>query len=313
MKKIGIIGQGFVGTAVREKLREDFQVLAYDKYNESVSSTYYQESETLTNNSIDFLVQECDIIFVCVPTPMFPDGECDIRIVKSVIEELSESCSKLNRSITSIVKSTVPPGTIESLNQMSDRVEVMFSPEFLTEANAISDFKNQNRIVLGIDRLEYQEPVINIFKKSFPEANLIVIRSKEAEMVKYTTNLFLATKVSFFNDIYSICEKLNIEYDYVIQATLHDPRIGKSHYRVPGPDGDRGFGGHCFPKDINAILYIAQSLSIPVPTIAGAHITNQIVRKNRDWEEMTGRAVSNREDREIDVDTDMAGEFVKVD
>lgn len=313
MKKIGIIGQGFVGTAVREKLRENFQVLAYDKYNESVSSTYYRESETLTNNSIDFLVQECDIIFVCVPTPMFPDGECDIRIVKSVIEELSESCLKLNRSITSIVKSTVPPGTIESLNQMSDRVEVMFSPEFLTEANAISDFKNQNRIVLGIDRLEYQEPVVNIFKKSFPEANLIVIRSKEAEMVKYTTNLFLATKVSFFNDIYSICEKLNIDYDYVIQATLHDPRIGKSHYRVPGPDGDRGFGGHCFPKDINAILYIAQSLSIPVPTIAGAHITNQIVRKNRDWEEMTGRAVSNREDREIDVDTDMAGEFVKVD
>lgn len=301
MKNIGIVGQGFVGSAVKEKFRENFQVLAYDKYNESASSTYFQNTETSSNNSIESLVQECDIIFVCVPTPMFPDGECDIRIVKSVIEDLASQCSIQGRSITAIVKSTVPPGTIESLNKISDLVEVMFSPEFLTEANAISDFKNQNRIVLGIDRLEYQEPVINIFKKSFPSANLIVIRSKEAEMVKYTTNLFLATKVSFFNDIYSICEKLNISYDYVIYATMQDPRIGKSHYKVPGPDGDRGFGGHCFPKDINAILYLSQSMSIPIPTIAGAHITNQIVRKNRDWEEMTGRAVSEREDSSIDI------------
>jgi UDPglucose 6-dehydrogenase len=226
---------------------------------------------------------------------MFPDGECDTRIVESVIDELAIECESKNKSITAIVKSTVPPGTIELLNKKSSRIEVMFSPEFLTEANAISDFKNQGRIVLGIDKLEYQEPVVNIFKKSFPNANIIVIRSKEAEMVKYTTNLFLATKVSFFNDIYSICERLKIDYNYVIDATLQDPRIGKSHYKVPGPDGDRGFGGHCFPKDISAILWISQELGLSIPTIMGAYVTNQIVRKDRDWEEMTGRAVSERE------------------
>jgi UDPglucose 6-dehydrogenase len=295
MNKIGIIGQGFVGSAVREKFREDFKVYAYDKYNSSVSLVYDKETESGPENLISDLVQECKIIFVCVPTPMFPDGECDTRIVESIIDELAIECESKNKSITAIVKSTVPPGTIELLNKKSSRIEVMFSPEFLTEANAISDFKNQGRIVLGIDKLEYQEPVVNLFKKSFPNANIIVIRSKEAEMVKYTTNLFLATKVSFFNDIYSICERLKIDYNYVIDATLQDPRIGKSHYKVPGPDGDRGFGGHCFPKDISAILWISQELGLSIPTIMGAYVTNQIVRKDRDWEEMTGRAVSERE------------------
>ena len=116
----------------------------------------------------------------------------------------------------------------------------------------------------------------------------------EAEMTKYMTNLFLATKVSFFNDMYSICEKLNIDYNNVIEATLHDPRIGKSHYDVPGPDGDRGFGGHCFPKDLSAMLHIADSNKIPVPTLTGVDFTNKLVRTNKDWEKMEGRAVSKR-------------------
>ena len=121
-------------------------------------------------------------------------------------------------------------------------------------------------------------------------------------MTKYTTNLFLATKVSFFNDIYSLCEKLDINYNDVIEATLHDPRIGKSHYNVPGPDGDRGFGGHCFPKDINAILHIAQKMGLGLPTITGAQVTNNSVRKDKDWEAMEGRAVSHRPELISEID-----------
>jgi UDPglucose 6-dehydrogenase len=297
MKSIGIIGQGFVGTAVREKMREHFLVYTYDKYNKDQSLIY--KSDTVIENeraiNIDVLVENCDIIFVCVPTPMFEDGECDTRIVRSVIEDLAQEAESQDRNVIAVVKSTVPPGTTKGLNQISKRVGVTFSPEFLTESNSVNDFKNQKRIVLGIDWAEYINPVVEIFSISFPDADVFTINSDEAEMVKYVTNLFLATKVSFFNDMYQICQKLGINYDQVIDVTLADPRIGKSHYRVPGPDGDLGYGGHCFPKDMNAMLYIAQVLSVPVPTLAGAHTTNQIVRSNKDWERMQGRAVSKRD------------------
>jgi len=91
-----------------------------------------------------------------------------------------------------------------------------------------------------------------------------------------------------------MCESLSLDYDHVIEATMHDPRIGKSHYMVPGPDGDLGYGGHCFPKDMQAILYVAAKYNLPVPTLVGAHTTNMLVRKDKDWEKMEGRAVSKR-------------------
>jgi len=298
-ENVGVIGQGFVGTAVREKFKVEYNVFAYDKYISSDSRIYSGESISDNECSILDIVKECNIVFVCVPTPMFQDGKCDISIVDSVINELNEECVNLNSKLTVIIKSTVPPGTTANLNRKYSNVGIVFSPEFLTEANANEDFENQTRIVLGVDWIEYVEPVGQLFAKVFPEAKLIYVNSIEAEMTKYFTNLFLATKVSFFNDMYKLCKRLNrsestnvdINYNNVIEATLHDERIGKTHTMVPGPDGDYGYGGHCFPKDMAAILNIADSEGISMPTLFGAHTTNQLVRKNRDWEEMKGRAV----------------------
>lgn len=298
-ENVGIIGQGFVGTAIREKFKVEYNVLTYDKYKTSDSRIYNGDSVSDSECSILDIVKECNIVFVCVPTPMFQDGKCDISIVDSVIDELNEECVNLNSKLTVIIKSTVPPGTTANLNRKYSNVGIVFSPEFLTEANANEDFENQTRIVLGVDWIEYVEPVGKLFEKVFPEAKLIYVNSIEAEMTKYFTNLFLATKVSFFNDMYKLCKRLNrsestsidINYNNVIEATLHDERIGKTHTMVPGPDGDYGYGGHCFPKDMAAILNIADSEGISMPTLFGAHTTNQMVRKNRDWEEMKGRAV----------------------
>ena len=295
-KTIRIVGQGFVGTAVREEFRKTFNIKAYDKFNKEFNVTFTKDKvfEDSSVNSIHTLVEECDIVFVCVPTPMFEDGECDISIVESVITDIAKEAESQDRNIITIVKSTIPPGTTEHLNTISNKVGVVFSPEFLTEANSINDFKNQTRVILGVDYVEYVNPIMEVFEKGMPRAEIIVINSKEAEMTKYTTNLFLATKVSFFNDIYTLCEHLNIKYDAVIEATMYDSRIGRSHYMVPGPDGDRGYGGHCFPKDVQAILKVATDLGLALPTITGAHVTNRIVRKNRDWEHMEGRAVNTR-------------------
>ena len=127
------------------------------------------------------------------------------------------------------------------------------------------------------------------------------------------TNLFLATKVSFFNDMYRVADAINndetvsqsINFDSVVSATLLDPRIGKSHTLVPGPDGDFGYGGHCFPKDMAAMLSLSDELKIAVPTLFGASTTNTVVRKNKDWEKMKGRAVSTNEEDSNTFDTNI--------
>ena len=188
--KVGVIGNGFVGEAIS---------FAFS----SVSDLYIYDTDPF--KSLDDLesVHNCDFVFICVPTPMFEDGECDISIVESVIDDVAKEAEFQNKKVIVILKSTVPPGTTKTLNGMSPNVGVVFSPEFLTEANAISDFANQTRVVLGIDYVELVDPIIEIFKKGLPNAENIVINSDEAEMTKYTTNLFLATKVSFFNDIYT--------------------------------------------------------------------------------------------------------------
>ena len=101
----------------------------------------------------------------------------------------------------------------------------------------------------------------------------------------------MATKVSFANEIYKICEKLDIDYDKVVEYVLYDDRIGKSHLTVPGPDDEFGFGGHCLPKDINALISVAHKLGVDTEVLEAAVKTNDKVRENRDWEDMKGRAV----------------------
>ena len=113
-----------------------------------------------------------------------------------------------------------------------------------------------------------------------------------AEMIKYFTNSFLATKVSFANEIYDICSKLNLDFDKVIEYSIYDKRIGNSHLNVPGHDGDFGFGGHCLPKDLNALINLSDKLGAKNNILKSVLKTNDEIRKNRDWEKMKGRAIN---------------------
>ena len=295
--KIGIIGQGFVGNAIKQKFKEKYEIFAYDKIWGHVKSIKWnKELKHEDGTNARKVIEETDIIFVCLPTPMYIDtGECDISIVRGAILELDKYAEEFDVFRTVIIKSTVPPGTTELINSLCKHLKVCFSPEFLTEANAVNDFKNQDRIVIGSDFKEYE--VQHMFKTVFPRAKIYNMNSKEAEMVKYTANLFLATKVSFFNDVYDICDELDMDYKKVVEVATTDKRIGASHYQVPGPDGDRGFGGHCFPKDTAAILYVADKNNIDIPTIKGMWETNKKVRKNKDWEKMDGRAVTKSKNK----------------
>ena len=217
---------------------------------------------------------------------MNKDGSCDFSIVESVISQFSEikDCIIVN-------KSTVPPGTTESLNKKFNKIQIVFNPEFLTERNAINDYNEQKRIILGGPR-PATTILKNIFSKVFPTSHVVKTGSSHAEMIKYFTNCFLATKVSFANEIYDMCIKLNLDYDKVIEYSILDDRIGSSHLNVPGPDGDFGFGGHCFPKDLSAYIKLSDDLGSINNVLKSVKKTNDAVRKNRDWEKMKGRAIN---------------------
>ena len=279
MTKIGIVGLGFVGTAIYQGLKNFYDIRGYDI------------DHTKSNSTLEDVVVHSDIIFQCLPTPMRSTGECDLSIVEDSLMKIDELSRQFNRTPIVIIKSTVHPGTCERLNDTFINLNIIFSPEFLTEANSIEDFKNQTRIILGGPR-PYTTQVKTMFRKAFPHIPIIKTGYKTAEMVKYFINNFLSTKVSFANEMYQICKSLDIDYDKVTEYALFDQRIGRSHLAVPGPDGDFGYGGHCFPKDLDAMLYLALTMGIEPVILRATKEKNNKVRKNRDWENMPGRAVS---------------------
>tara|TARA_R110001583_G_C5670137_1_gene410747 strand:+ start:16190 stop:17080 length:891 start_codon:yes stop_codon:yes gene_type:complete len=290
IKRIGIVGQGFVGSAVREGLKPYFDIVTYDKF-----------KSTETDSTLQDVVNKCKIIFICLPTPMTEDGECHTEIVEEVVKEIHTICDLndyyKNEQRILIIKSTIPPGTTKRLQASFPGVDLVFNPEFLTEANAIQDYKNQNRIILGgLNKVTAK--IKPIFSRSFPTAHIIKTDSTYAEMVKYVTNCFLATKVSFANEMYLICGGLDIDYDKVMEYAKHDTRLGYSHWDVPGPDGDFGYGGHCFPKDLMALRYVASNFSEPVKTymLDATKDINDFVRTKRDWEKMEGRAIITKKE-----------------
>jgi len=222
---------------------------------------------------------------------MKSDGKCDTLIIENVLNSIDLIADNYESKRTIVIKSTITPGTTQIFNKKYESLDIVFNPEFLTERNAVEDYENQNRIILGGPRPATTE-LKQIFSKVFPKAHIIKTDSTHAEMVKYLTNTFLSTKVSFANEMYQLCNKLNIDYDKVVEYATHDDRLGKSHWNVPGHDGDFGFGGHCFPKDLAALLHLTVELGTINNVLMATSNTNDEVRKFRDWEQMKGRAVS---------------------
>ena len=282
---IGIVGGGYVGNATKLfgcKDSNDVQDIAIRVYD--------TDPEKCIPKGISILdLEECDIVFVCVPTPMNEDGSCHLDIVKSVVNDLSHIIDKSKI----FIRSTVPTGTSKSLG-------VNFMPEFLTEANWEDDFKNLKNWIIGLHNendKEIKSTIRSIFKIAkrsgkILHANVYYASTDVAETTKLVRNTFLATKVSFFNEIESFCKAKNVDYEVLANMVALDERINKSHMTVPGPDGKKGFGGTCFPKDINSFLYQMQEESLPATILDAVIFRNEkIDRPEKDWSSDKGRAV----------------------
>lgn len=279
--KIGIIGNGFVGKATFLLKCDELDILAYD-----VNPELCNPPGTSLND-----LNECEIIFISVPTPMNPDGSCHLNIIQNVLNDL-ESIKFKNFVV---IRSTIPVGT-------SDSLKCHFMPEFLTEKNYVDDFINNKEWYFGLLNYEqdynFKNTIIDLFNIAFKYGkikynNIIFTNNREAEMIKLFRNCFLATKVSFCNEIAQYCHTVDVDYETVRKYATNDNRILDSHTKVPGPDGKRGFGGTCFPKDISSLKYEMENSGVKSYILTAAIERNENVdRKEKDWEKNIGRSVT---------------------
>tara|TARA_Y100000766_G_C18786514_1_gene546009 strand:+ start:63 stop:914 length:852 start_codon:yes stop_codon:yes gene_type:complete len=269
--KVGVIGNGFVGEAISFAFSSIAEMFIFDI------------DPTRSLNDIES-VHNCDFVFVCVPTPMYKDGSQDLSYVKSSFEKATDKP-------VYVLKSTVLPGTTEMLSKQYPNFKIIFSPEFLTERTAKLDMLTQSRIILG-GELSLTEKTKILFNQRFKNKNIIQTDSKTAELTKYMNNTFFATKVSIMNEFKLLCDKIGANWEDAVRGFVSDGRIGDSHLNVPGHDGKLGYGGTCFPKDVNALLSFSKKHNIQLNTIVGGWNTNLNLRPEKDWEEKEGRSVS---------------------
>jgi UDPglucose 6-dehydrogenase len=224
-----------------------------------------------------------------VPTPSNRDGSINLDIVHNVFRDMNELNERKDNVF--LLRSTVTPGTTRKLQRKYKNLNVIFNPEFLTERSAKLDFINQARFILG-GRKKDVNKVEKLYKWRFGETIPVIKTNYEtSELIKYMNNCFFATKVSFLNEMYQIADKCGADWDTAIEGFVRDGRVGHSHMNVPGPDGHFGFGGSCFPKDIQAMIHFADSLGIWAHVLKGAWHTNCDVRPEADWEKLKGRAI----------------------
>jgi nucleotide sugar dehydrogenase len=268
--KIAIIGKGFVGTAVSEVFPNVEQLIV----DPLVKGSYTIEGA---------LNERPQFVFVCVPTPPDASGDADVSAVDEVLSEIARKANIHDTPIV-VIKSTVPPSYFDDIEERF-YLDIVHNPEFLREHNYSDDMVNSNMVLLGGDKgwcklvsFLYTEHSI---VKPCPH---IITDLHTAALVKYTINSYLATKVVFFNELYNVYSMAlgkDADWDTFVEIMKLDPRIGTSHMDVPGHDGERGFGGKCFPKDTDALLYYADKCGESLEVLRTAVHINRELRKGK--------------------------------
>ena len=283
---IGVIGNGFVGKATQIYARAStVKCLVYDIDPTKCSPAGITYADLAT---------QCDIVFVCVPTPMNVDtGCCDVSIVSRVVDDITSAASAAPPII--VVRSTVPPNTCNALG-------VCHMPEFLTEAQWERDFIQTTRWYLGApcnqrDRASKLIASLLCACKSagvIVSDDLVVAHPSVTETAKYFRNAMLAVRVGVCNEFAQFTRALGINYEDVRVILAEDPRIGSAHTAVPGPDGCFGFGGTCLPKDLSGLICAMKNVGMDSVVLSAVQHRNNTVDRagKQEWLTAVGRAVS---------------------
>jgi len=283
MYNIGIVGRGFVGSAVEFGFSPQTGCDLNNMY-------IYDKDKSRSLHTLENVVCYSDFIFLSVPTPSNEDGSINLSYVEEALQEISEITSDITENMVLmdnivLVRSTVTPGTTRKLQEKYQNLNLVFNPEFLTERSANFDFINQARYILGGEE-KYTNRVANLYRWRFGESiPVIETNYQTAELIKYMNNCFFATKVSFLNEMRQVSDLCDADWDKAVEGFIRDGRIGHSHMNVPGPDGKFGFGGKCFPKDVSAMISFGNQLGLNMHTLNGVWDTNCEVRPEKDWED----------------------------
>lgn len=256
--KIGIMGLGMVGGALKRSFdNKGTEIYFYDK----------KKKEGSVGE-----VNQADIIFICVPTPFDKTNGFDLSYVEG-------ACSNISGNKIIVIKSTILPGTTENLQKKYPQHKFLFSPEFLTEATADQDVNFPARQIIGYtDKSRgIAEDVMNILPRASFEK---IMPAKEAEMVKYFSNTWYATKVVFANQMYDLCQKIGIDYEIVKEAATADKMVGSTHLEI-FHKGYRGYGGRCLPKDIRALIDFADKNGVDLELHKKVEEINNKLAKNQ--------------------------------
>ena len=259
MKKIAIIGHGYVGKAMEQFFKDHYELVIYDPF------LGYETTEDDVN--------QCYASFVCVPTPRSEDGSCDVSIVEGVLEWLDTEVI--------VIKSTVEVGTTERLSKQYNR-KIVFSPEYVGEStywtpfNFHTDMKETPFYTFGGDKEECSKVIDLVLVVTGPCKRYNITDSTTAEMAKYMENAFYATKVAFCNELYDICESVGVDWNEVRELWLSDPRLHRMHTAVF--KDNRGFGGKCLPKDVSALVSMAEKSGAQSDLLKGVLSSNSKVR-----------------------------------
>ena len=284
---IGIIGMGFVGGTTAKVLSKEHKIFPYDKYKED-----YNHKDCIMD-----LAEKAEVAFICVPTPMQKSGAIDYFPIHNSITNLISACGEVRRNPEEIlvtIRSTAVSGTTDRLAEKYP-FKFAFNPEFLREKYALQDMENTDRVVLGVEDGDGKslDKLLGVYKPLFPNASYYIVNRGTAEMIKYSANVMLATQIAAANMLYKICKAVDVNYDEVKKAILHDPRIGRN-LDVPGHDGKFGFGGKCFPKDLNALIYLAREHMVRPYLFEEVWRLNKEVREEEDWLDIPGAVSENK-------------------
>tara|TARA_B100000212_G_scaffold341272_1_gene323981 strand:+ start:961 stop:1809 length:849 start_codon:yes stop_codon:yes gene_type:complete len=279
--KVGIIGYGFVGKSIANGFKPNVEV--------------YKVDPKLSTDISDLKIFNPDVIFICVPTPMNNDSTQDISAVMQTIKDIK----KYNFKSLIVLKSTVLPNYLEDIKSYIPNI--VFNPEFLREKFAKQDFINANLIVFGGEKT-YCQQLAKIYSKYTKCKNKEYIFTDliAASLIKYTINSFLATKVTFFNELNSLFNETGTKSSWkeFVNAITKDPRIGNSHMSVPGNDGRLGYGGACFPKDTYALLEYSKNLDSHLELLKSSIMINNKIRAS----------YNNETERELEQNINFKGE-----
>ncbi len=275
--KIGIIGMGFVGGTTAKVFEKVHEVIPYDKY----KGPYTDPSR----------LSDAEVIFICVPTPMKSSGEIDLSAIHDAMNLLKRLFPESKQKPLIVIRSTIIPGTSDDLEK-EYQFNFVSNPEFLREKHALEDMENTNRMVIGANRGEDSKKLEEVYKPLFPNIKYVCVDRKTAEMTKYASNVMLVSQVAIANEIYQVCQHLGVDYGEVKDTLLMDERIARN-IQVPGPDGDLGFGGKCFPKDLSALIYLSKEKGYDPDLLEEVWKLNGRIRKNKDWLDIKGATSEN--------------------